>query len=363
MSAGRLFCFGPGPQQHRSTTKRGGSTLHTGYIPLPEGVLVRQDLMEATRRFDALVFDVDGVLLDVSASYYTLAADTVNYYFKKHLGWPGTAELAGARDFFEFNKVPGFNDVVDMVRALILLYLWKAERHGTTDIDRLTQAPPSLDQFRAELTQRGGRPSSAVAFVGKQWAAVLQRKVFDFETAEHFFCESYAGSDRVQEVYGLGPRFAVTEPYFRRERILVDRTLFPPPVPFGIITGRRRGEVVLFREHFALSESALPWERVICSDSEYRKPDPEALRLLVSHLGASNVLYFGDTVDDFEMARRYDASRRPGEPVCFFVGVTKERESMSGLFAERRVPFVTPRADAVLRLLRDGEAYRSLGPD
>lgn len=312
---------------------------------------MREDLADAIPRFGALIFDVDGVLLDVSESYYTLGADTVQYYFKDWLGWPGSAAMALDKDFAAFNKIPGFNDVVDMVKALILFYLWKAEREGTNDIDRLVQAPPSLEQFRAELVRRGGGPRSAVSFVGESWAAALSPDIFDFHVALQYFVEQYAGSDSLNALTGREPRFNVTDPYFKRERILVDPELFPPRLPFGIITGRRRWEVELGREHLALSESLLPWDHVVCSDSPRRKPDPEALRLVMARLNAENVLYFGDTVDDFVMVQRYDASRGPGDPVCFFAGVTKSRDSMRELFSRYRVPMIAPRANAVLRFL------------
>lgn len=318
---------------------------------MADDVFVRKDLAAAIPRFDALIFDVDGVLLDVSDSYYALAADTVNYYFKECLGWPGSATMARGKDFAEFNKVPGFNDVVDMVKALILLYLWKAERQGTYDIDRLVRTPPSLEQLRVELMRRGGGPGSLASFFGESWVTALPLSVFDLELAVQYFVEQYVGSARLHQLTGREPRLRVDDPYFKREQILVDPGLFPPRLPFGIITGRRRWEVELVREHLTLPESLLPWDHVVCADSPYRKPDPAALRQVAARLHAEKVLYFGDTVDDFAMVQRYDGSRAPGDPVCFFVGITKSRDSMRDLFAQYEVPLIAPRANAVLSFL------------
>lgn len=280
-----------------------------------------------------------------------MGPDTVHYYFREWLGWQGEASLVDAREFTAFKSVPGFNNDVHIIKTLILFYLWKAKRHQTTQLDLLAKLTPSISEFRAKLKQMGGGLAAASAFVKESGTPAISPELLQFDVAEHYFHENYVGSQRLQELTGRKPRFHVKEPYFMRERIIVDPSLFPPALPFGIITGRNTYEVRLVREHLGLSEAILPWEHVVCADSEYTKPHPKALRGLASRLGAETVLYFGDTMDDLQMVQRYQKERHNNDPVCWFGGITKGLASIEKLFATNKVPLIASQVNAILRLL------------
>ncbi|MBI4565561.1 MAG: HAD-IA family hydrolase [Planctomycetes bacterium] len=260
--------------------------------------------------FDAIVFDVDGVLLDTRRSFTegVLRAATPHGLGD---GWtPAHVEA--------LRLCGGFNNDWDAATALALL----GPPTGPAGWNEACRA------FRAD----GGGPRAVMRRTGEEsWtrtrAAVVPR-----------FQRLYAGP-RAPEVYGVD----ATEPrgLYESEVALITREeLHSLAVPFGILTGRTPGEALLALELLRLD---LPPDRIVCdSEERYRKPRPDGLLVLASCLGARRLLYFGDSIDDLQCARNAGAA---------FAGIAPAESERAARFRHEGAIAVQPAVRDILRSL------------
>ena len=72
-------------------------------------------------RFDAVIFDIDNVLVDTRASYTDGIRKTVETYLITLLGFrPSRNPLLSRREVEEFKSLGGFNDDWDTCYGLLL---------------------------------------------------------------------------------------------------------------------------------------------------------------------------------------------------------------------------------------------------
>lgn len=128
-----------------------------------------------------LIFDVDGVLVDVRGTYWRSALDTVRYLTGKRVTY---AELQ------KWKSKPGFNDDWSMVsawvtalgkpisydeaRAAFERFYWGSDgRPGNVRNEKLLVTPRQIEQWakRFELNLFTGRTRQEFSFTFEQWLA------------------------------------------------------------------------------------------------------------------------------------------------------------------------------------------------
>lgn len=259
--------------------------------------------MTPTLRFDALLLDMDGVLLDTRPSFTTAVVLSA----RRCAVGPGLGAGWGEPEVEALRLAGGFNNDWDGAAAVALL--GPASGPG--------KAWASLCQ---ELAAAGGGPRSVSARWGEDtWAAMRAHVTPVFKCI-------YAGP-RALEIYGLEP----TEPtglYTLEAPLVSSSEIAATGLPAGVFTGRAREEATLGLERLAFH---LPPERVVCDTSPlFRKPRPDGLLALASAMNSRRPLYVGDTVDD--MAAAWNA-REAGLEVSF-AGVAGEGSERARRFTE-----------------------------
>ncbi len=223
---------------------------------------------------DLIVFDVDGVLVDVASSYPAAIARTAELCLgPRDGGWVTEEEIAALK------AAGGFNSDWDTAAAVV----W-AQREGRRD----------LRQVAGEVAARGG---------GLQGLDGLGYVVGEpaLDEIERIASEIYAGTARVEEMFGLPAHLpAPEEGVWRRERALLEPAhLLLLPVPKAVYTGRTMGELAAALDRFGFSVHFPDNYRLTC-DGPYRKPDGRGLLYLARAADARSVLMVGDNVDDFQ---------------------------------------------------------------
>lgn len=248
------------------------------------------------RPLDTVVFDVDGVLIDVRGSYRRLVRDVAAFVVEHLYGLTPSAPLVSDEDVAAFKRAGGFNDDWDLAYALTALSL--ARLRG-----RLSA--PSL----AEMVARsGGR--------GLAWLheVVGPEDRPDYATIQRIFDELYWGAELLRERLGREPQYAPDAPGLLR----TERPLLPPGTldelavrgvtKLGLITGRVRTEMAMALEILGFRDPATMPFRAIVTAEDGRKPDPRTLARVVEALGSCAGLYVGDTADDLALVQRYAAT-------------------------------------------------------
>lgn len=241
-------------------------------------------------RVEAVVLDVDGVLVDVANSYRRAIVETVE---RLHGERPPEGTIQALKD------AGGFNDDWMVTDAACLFVV--ARRAGLgLDVDgfadRIAEADGGLDAARTVIHDELGTRAGDVE---EQWDPVQVREVFQ---------ALYLGAERYRELEGGEPPFDA-DGYLENEPVLIEaETVEALEARFrvGVLTGRPAAEAAI-----ALDRTGLhipPEHRITMDDDVPGKPAPAGLLALADRLGASSVAFVGDTLDDVRTAVAADAA-------------------------------------------------------
>ena len=284
---------------------------------------------------DAVVFDVDGVLIDDTVSYYAAIKATVEYVIRALYRASQTDVNVTDQAIMAFKAAGGFNDDWVLAYTICGLLLNGAAR-GEAD----------LIELAAQSAGRG------MPWLRAQHFASLD---LDHDLVQRVGMEHYWGADQFQRAFSQAPAHYHGPGYVRLEKSLVseaywDQLRAAGVQQLGLITGRNTVEL-----HSALKtlnlERSNPFTFMLDS-TQLRKPDPQALAVMLDTLAPSGALYIGDTGDDLKLVLNYRQYRPRGVP-CLAAIVAKagQRE----LFQEAGADLVMDAATelpAALRALR-----------
>jgi HAD superfamily hydrolase (TIGR01548 family) len=295
---------------------------------------------------DVLIFDMDGVLIDVSRSYRKTIQRTVQIYLETCLG---LARSQGTwitnEDISLFKSVGGFNNDWDLTSGLLLYLLSlsgisplrKRKRFASMEeilsylkTKSLRSRPKHalrterkhLHSFLERLKSSGGGLRGIRRILGHSWQGWVYG-AGDLEKdnlVKRIFQELYLGK-QFAPFYQLRPIFYRGEGLYKQERLLISKEILSSlrrKVRMGIASGRPRFEAELALKRFRLR---LYFQSVVTLDEsmeqEYRifrstgkkmkcsKPHPYPILKAVEEMGLSHRRcgYVGDVVDDMAAAR------------------------------------------------------------
>ena len=252
---------------------------------------------------DAVVLDIDGVLVDVADSYRRAIVESVEQVY---------GDSIGNADIQAFKNAGGFNNDWELTYAAALFVL--TEREDGTDV--------TVESFTDAIADRGGGLDAAEAVVRDLLDEAESERVFDAwdpDRLHRVFQTLYLGSDLYRDLEGGEPLFDAPG-YINDEPVLVSQATLDSLAEryaVGVLTGRPAAEADIAMDRVGLS---IPDEhRFTMDDWEAGKPDPEALLTLAERFDAERVAFAGDTLDDVATAVNADAA--DDERVYYGVGV------------------------------------------
>jgi HAD superfamily phosphatase len=276
---------------------------------------------------DAVVLDIDGVLVDVADSYRRAIVETLDTVCDESLSREGVQS---------FKEAGGFNDDWELTHAAALYLL--ARREGLA---------LSIEAFTDAIAATGGGLAGTETVVRNALAPDEFERVFaawDRERLREVFQQLYLGTDLYADLEDGKPDPGVAGAGFiNDERVLADGAtldLLIENFRVGVVTGRPAAEAAIALSRVGLD---VPSEHRFTMDSPGPgKPDPAALVALADRLDASSIVFVGDTLDDVRTAR----NATDADPDCEYRGVGVLTGGLSG---ERgREKFEHAGADRVL---------------
>ncbi len=234
---------------------------------------------------DAVVLDVDGVLVDVADSYRRAVLESVDHVY---------GDTIAKADIQEFKDAGGFNNDWDVTAAAALFVL--AGREGMAY---------SVDQFTDAVAGMGGGLSAARTVVGEELTPACRERVlarWDRDRLQDVFQQLYLGSDLYRDLEDGEPDLDTTG-YIHDEPVLVDRETVADLTrrfDVGVLTGRPGAEADIALDRAGLDVPAE--NRFTMEDWAGDKPDPGALVTLAKRFESDSVAFAGDTLDDVRTA-------------------------------------------------------------
>jgi HAD superfamily hydrolase (TIGR01548 family) len=218
---------------------------------------------------DAVVFDVDGVLVDTDASYNEAVIRTVRFLR------PGApVDRAVIR---LWRRSGDWNNDWDLAYGL---YCW------------LSMSPRLEPEAAARLGLSG-------------LTAVVPDLPVGYREVQGIFEEHYNGTAAAIERYGVAARVHNERPLALDEEVMLSAALVAELAAMGItklgvVTGRVRADW-----DQVAGRIPLPPGVPVATDEDGRKPDPAALRLVVERLAPQGFAVVGDTLNDLRMTQAY----------------------------------------------------------
>lgn len=249
--------------------------------------------------FDAVIFDIDNVLIDTRASYTDCIRETVRRYLEKCLKLKNQKDLLLSRaDVEQFKLLGGFNDDWDTCYGLLL-------------------------------------------FLSSSKVKTKNLKVFSKKVKKPLFVkgiERICGKNskiNIKKVAAIFQKLYWTK-YIRRERLIVPRNvirdLAESGIKIGIATGRNRKEA-----YYALKKAGISkyMSKVMTLNDlpalKFKKPHPYLLQKISENFGKNlRYLYVGDLPDDIQMARNLD-SRIKISAIGFSYSAVSEKDAKRAL--------------------------------
>ena len=280
-----------------------------------------------------IVFDMDGVLVDVSRSYRDTVRQTATLFFKDARAYKKLPDpLFPLTDLAAVKQSGGLNNDWDLSCLVINLLFNEIEkppvyeskdpfdRYRETisqcDVTPLTEFLTSTPNPLSTLHQKAG-PSKNSFIYGLYAGDVGSGNII-----KQIFQEVYLGQALFEDTYRLVPQFYRGKGFNHRERLVIDKSMLEGLAAnhiLAIATGRPRSEADYPLDHFGLRKyfsEILALEDCLQEEDKIfklegrkvslSKPHPYMLDAIASKLNKPVDAYFyiGDMPDDMVAAKK-----------------------------------------------------------
>ena len=273
--------------------------------------------MKRPPAFDAVIFDIDNVLVDTRASYLEAIRWTIDIYltnstvpfFRMHKK-SNEPQILSLADVEQFKLLGGFNDDWDCCYGLLIYLLSLPVK--TRTVEHLCKTV-NLKAFAKKAKERPLKVNGIVKLLGNPQAITIER-------IARIFQEIYLGKDLFKEVEKKRPVFWKKQGLIRKEKLIFKKSMLEnlknAGVQLGIATGRPHFEAVYTLRHFGILElfdAMTTMTDVKKAEQEMkqslRKPHPYSLIETAKKIGVQKrFLYVGDLPDDLLAAHKARAT-------------------------------------------------------
>ena len=300
--------------------------------------------------FDSIIFDCDGVLIDVTKSYDTTINKTISFVLKEIAGitvdTPLTNEI-----LLKFKSTGGFNDEIDITYAGILCFIG-AKEFQTTPTELILSMLNEADDSGIAYVEN---------FLNKidvdipRWKRELGYPSADKNDLIHAtFDQLFFGPELYSKIFQKKSNFS-EKGFIKNDRIIVNSDLtgalkkkFNDKV--AIVTGRGFNAISSSLKEILNQFNV---ENSVFLEDESRdlaKPNPQSLIRAMKGLDSKNCLYVGDSMEDMILARK--ASELGFQTTfCGIYGSGKLPEMKKKLFIEHDVPLIVETINQLPSLL------------
>jgi len=302
-------------------------------------ILLTDLAKEEINEFDSIIFDCDGVLIDVTKSYDTTINKTISYILKEIFNITADNLLTNEM-FVGFKSTGGFNDEVDITYVGILCYIAAQklnknsnefifdviESANSTGIksaeDFFNQIDVDLTNEMSKLNYPGDRKTNPVSMI---------------------FNELFYGPELYNKIFKKNSRFTENG-FIENDSVIINIELIKKLKQkfnnkLAIVTGRGY-QAILPSLKEILNEFDIKNSIFLEDESrDLAKPNPQSLIQTIRGLDSKNSLYVGDSMEDLILAKK--ASELGFQTTfCGIYGSGKLPEMRKKLFIEQNVPII-----------------------
>jgi len=292
-----------------------------------------------TDEFDSIIFDCDGVLIDVTKSYDTTINRTISYVLKEiadiTIDTPLTNEL-----LLKFKSTGGFNDEIDITYAGVLCFIVakKLNRDPTELIlDVINNADDSgityIENFLNKIDANISDVKARLAYPSTDKNDLIH-STFD---------QLFFGPELYSKIFQKESKFS-EKGFIENDQVIVTSELVEALKEkfndkIAIVTGRGFNAISSSLKEILNQFNVANSVFLEDESRDLAKPNPQSLIRAMKGLNSKNCLYVGDSMEDMILAQK--ASELGFQATfCGIYGSGKLPEMRKKLFVEHNIPLI-----------------------
>jgi HAD superfamily hydrolase (TIGR01548 family) len=307
--------------------------------------------IEKIKQLDSIVFDCDGVLIDVSNSYDLAIKKTVDFIIKE-MAQVNESGLVTTSMIEGFKATGGFNDEIDVTYALILSVV-SAKKKNEPFPKFVLRVIENADQTGIKSVEKYIDNINIDVFDIRKKLAYPSKKFQN--PLSSIFDEMFYGSELYLQLYKRKPQFFDGLGLIENDIVLLNKDLAQSlhdkfDKKIAIVTGRgllsaKYSLKDLFDEFDLINSRFLEDE-----PREMAKPNPQSLISAINGMNGKNSLYVGDSMEDYIMARKANESGIP-TIFCGVYGTSKDQNAKRSLFESNNADMIVKSIDLIPKTL------------
>lgn len=318
---------------------------------IEKGILIDTAKSEKIKKLDSIVFDCDGVLIDVSNSYDLAIKKTVDFIIRE-MAQINECGIVTTKMIEGFKATGGFNDEIDVAYALILAIV-SAKKQNEIFSKFIFEVIENADQTGIKSVEKYLDTINADVFDIRKKLAYPSKKFQN--PLSSIFDEIFYGSELFKQLYKREPQFFDGLGLIENDVVLLDHDLAKTlhkrfDKRIAIVTGRsllsaKHSLKILFDE-FDLNSSRFLEDE----PREMAKPNPQSLISAIQVMNGTHSLYVGDSMEDYLMARKADESGI-STLFCGIYGTSKDKKAKKALFESNNADIIIESIDLIPKTL------------
>ena len=300
---------------------------------------ISDNIIQKIQKFDSIIFDCDGVLVDIRNSYDHAINKTISAIMNE-LFHEKISDVVTSKILYGLKSVGGFNDEVAVVYAIIMTLV--ASKKSNIEFEKLIN--DVIDN-----ANESGINSIDSYFINQNIDLIEIKSKLDYENSRkvsyihQIFNQLFYGPTLYEKIFNEKSQFT-ERPLIDLDNIILDDDLMSKlKNRFGtkISTVTGRGNFAFsysmknFLDNFDVKNSVFLEDRPL----KLAKPNPESLIESISGINSKCSLYIGDSMEDLMMVekckeRGFDVS------FCAIYGSSDEPELKYELFQKNNASFI-----------------------
>jgi HAD superfamily phosphatase len=296
--------------------------------------------------YEAIIFDIDGVLVDVRRSYNEAIIKTVQLILKESYDIKIADKFPFENLISKLRNTGGFNNDIDTAYAIILILLY-CVLINKMNIDRtltiFEEIVEKLDDKGKDTVEKELEKMGDIRMIINKLRYPGRVDNDDHADADadadandnmisRLFNEIFYGPVLFKKQFNKEPRYYFDKPLISNDIVIVrEETIRLLSQRFngnlGLISGRSK-----VASYFTLSKLMKYFKESACvfledEKREFSKPNAFSLHKVFDNLALKSALYVGDSIADLLMVENFKSQTKKGK--IFFCGVYGEGDKSS----------------------------------